>query len=305
MLGFRDFGNADEIHDLGDLGGDVVGGRLSVRQDGFIHRPALAGGHDMLAQGFGGLIHLHHGVGRTGGAGGGVACRDGGGVAAGHPCLGRLAGEFVDHAISHPAMGIPAHGVAERGHVEGVKGQRGIEIVVIARGGMERFGAAHLFGGFSEEFQATWDVMGLHRGLGGKKAAQCAHAEGRMGIGMATGVGAEAGAGHLARLGGLAIAGNAVIFRIAADGRPVAPVPILPCGAKGGGHSGRAFLDGKPLAAQEVDVIGRALVFAPGGFAEIPDVAGPARQLGHPGCNGIAGGLAWVLHGRALLLRGG
>ena len=83
-------------------------------------------------------VHLHHGIGCSGARAEAPAGRNGRAIIAGQPGFRFLAGELIDHSIGRAAMGVPTHGIAEWGHVEGVERQRCVEVVVVARRSMER-----------------------------------------------------------------------------------------------------------------------------------------------------------------------
>src|SRR5690606_27420354 len=98
----------------------------------------------------------------------------------------------------------------------------------------------------------------------------------RMWVGVAAGVRPEPVARTLHRVGRLAVARNAVIFGVTADRRART---IVPDGAEGRRHAGRALLDREAFGRQKIDIeIGRA-VLAPGGLAEVPDGASPGRPV--------------------------
>ena len=116
----------------------------------------------------------------------------------------------------------------------------------------------------------------LHRVLGGQEAAERAHAERRMRVGVAGGKLAYAVArlsiGHRR----LALAGHGVIFGIAGEGRASA----VATSARGRRSACRPFRarPQNPRAAQPVHVPRRGFVFAPRRLVEIPDRHVIARQ---------------------------
>lgn len=47
-----------------------------------------------------------------------------------------VAGERINNPVSNPAMGVPAYGVVQREHVKRMKADSGVQIIIIAFGGM-------------------------------------------------------------------------------------------------------------------------------------------------------------------------
>ena len=116
--------------------------------------------------------------------------------------------------------GCPSRGVAIGHHVMRMKRDDGVEPVIVARGGVDGLGAAHLFGGLAHEADGAGDAVPFHGGLGRKRADQRTHAQCRMGIGVAAGKARQALARRAVGVGHLAVAGHRVILGIGHDGGP-------------------------------------------------------------------------------------
>jgi hypothetical protein len=65
-----------------------------------------------------------------------------------------------------------------------VKADRGVEVVVVAVGGVHGLRAAHLLGRLAEELDGAGQPMALHRRLGREHTGERAHAERGVRIGV-------------------------------------------------------------------------------------------------------------------------
>src|SRR5579862_6530806 len=81
----------------------------------------------------------------------------------GAPGLRLVTDERVDAATVRAAVGVPARGVAERQHVEGVEADDGVDAVVIAPQSVHELRALHLLGRLAKEAQRAGDLRRLHR----------------------------------------------------------------------------------------------------------------------------------------------
>merc|ERR1712232_789030 len=126
----------------------------------------------MFAQGFCRCVHGHYSIRGPRCPRSSMTSWNRGGVAGCHPSLWMFAREFVQHTVADAAMRIPTNRVAKRLHVKWMKADCCIQIVIIPSRCMDWLRPADLFGGFSEEFETTFDTMGLHCLFGRKKSAQ-------------------------------------------------------------------------------------------------------------------------------------
>lgn len=132
-----------------------------------------------------------------------------------------------------------------------MKTDRGIQPVVVAVGGVDRFRTAHLFGRLTEKTQRAGDAMRFHGLLGSQKARKGSQTEGGMGIGVTGGMFRRPWSWRAVRGGDLGLAGHRIVFSIAADDRPVA---VRPGCTEGRRHARRPLLDFEPLLAESVNV---------------------------------------------------
>ncbi len=262
----------------------------------------------MIAQHLGKRIHRNDGV--VGSRGSRCRVRGGNGRAAhrlrgGKPALRLFTEKLIEHAVIGTAVGIPASGVAQRQHVERMKGDYGVEAVVIPSGGVDRLRAAHFFGRLAHEAQGSFESVLLHGRLGGKNPGQGADPQSGMGIGVAAGEARQ----PIARrsIGGslLAVARHRIIFGVGHDAWPPA---VAPGGGKGGGHAARTLLDVKAFLPQLRHIPFSGAVFAPGRLAKAPDVGIPGRPIVaaviNPAVGGSLGGREGNGHGEHLLVAG-
>src|SRR5215813_5127699 len=144
-----------------------------------------------------------------------------GAVAGAHsrPGFGVRAFEGVDLAPVGAAVGVPDRRVGVGAEIGRMEADSGVEIIVVAVGGVDRLRAAHLLRGFAEELERPGNAVFLHRCLGRQQPAECAAAERGMGVSVAGGVFVQPGArlpvGHAL----LAVAGHGVVLGIGGDGR--------------------------------------------------------------------------------------
>ena len=195
-------------------------------------------------------------------------------LVAGKPGLRLVAFEAVDAEIGRAAMGIPPRRIGERQHVGGMEADEGVEVVIVALGGMDGLRQAQLFRGLAEKDERAVEIEFLHGGLGGQHAAQRADAERRMRVRMASRVFAQSRPGHLAGGSGLAVTRHRIVLRIGADHRAFAAAIA---GNKGGRHSAAARLDLESLGTQALHVPGGRFVLTQGRFGIMPDDLVPIR----------------------------
>ena len=253
----------------------------------------------MLAQCLGRVVHHHHGIGRTRCPCRRVARRDRRAFSGSHPSFGSLASELVNHRIANAAMGVPAHCVTQRRHVERMEGQSHIQIVVVPGSCMNGLGPTHLFRRFAKELEPPLNVVLLHCSFGRQKARQSAHTQSRMRIRVAPGMRPQTRAGFLHRFCGLTISGNTVVFSIATNRGTVA---IRPSGTIGCGHPTRALFHLKAFASQKLNIEVTAFVFTPRSFSKIPDRPCPIGNLVHPALHSCTCCCFGLIHVRLLLV---
>ena len=257
---------AARVLDLGEAGRLVVGRGLARGEDRLVHRPRAGVREHGLLQQLGARVHERHGVDRARRAGGRVRIRAFAGADA-RPTLGLVALERVDRAPIGAAVRVPVHGVRVGGHPGGVEADRGVEVVVEARRGVDRLRAADLLRRLAEEDERAREAVALQRLLGGEHPAERAGPERRVGVGVAGRLLVHALARLAVRHGLLAVAGDGVVLGVGAEDGP-ATAEARPERRR---HAGGALLDVEAELTEEAHVVRGRAVLAPGRLVEVPD----------------------------------
>ena len=108
------------------------------------------------------------------------------------------------------------------GHPGGVVADGGVEVVVVARGGVDRLRAADLLRRLAEEDERAREAVLLQRRLGGEHPAERSRPERRVGVGVAGRLLVHACARLPVRHGLLGVAGDGVVLGVGAEDGPAA-----------------------------------------------------------------------------------
>src|SRR5262249_36624618 len=100
------------------------------------------------------------------------------------PGLGLVTDKGIDATAVGTAVGVPARGVAEGQHGEGVEAHGGVDAVVVTPEAMDNFRALHLFSRLTEEAQCSGHAAPLHGVLSGEDSGECSDAERRVWVGV-------------------------------------------------------------------------------------------------------------------------